>query len=82
MSYCKQVNKQTVINEFLKIHCNVPEMERFANVLSHYNDADVDIIIYYLCLERWYIYNNYDSSTRKVQCYIQLCDDMIKFIQC
>ena len=82
MSCCKQVNKQTVINKFLETYCNVPEMEKFTNVLSYYNGSNADEIVSCLCLARWYIYNNCDCSTIKVRSYIQLCDDMIKFIEC
>ena len=82
MSCCKQVNKTTVIDKFLKTYNNVPEMERFSSVLKRYNGTNTDEILNLLCLERWYIYNEYDFSKSLVRSYIGECDDMIRCIEC
>lgn len=82
MSCCKQVNKTTVIDKFLRTYNDVPEMKRFSSVLKQYNGTNTDEILNLLCLERWYIYNDYDFSKSSVRSYIGECDDMIRCIEC
>ena len=82
MSCCKQVNKIDYIKEIIK-ECNkIVELKGFCLVLQRYNGKNADELYDLLCLQRWYIYTNYDISSIKIRDYITICDDIIKFITC